>query len=320
MKPGNQFRGFRFDERTNIGQSENSQGTLFQVKRGRDQKGPKGFSPDRQDEVRELFENRDPDYGPPFSRIQAHQLPGQEPLKYAPKEGGRRVELTPQSLGQKNANLRVIQDMISRSTAPLLKDPDPDNTTSVEVVQANDPNLNRPGMSGNTVGLYQNPKMYGGHRILVRTEAIRPGVGASPTLIHELGHRDSWIRGNDHAKYDTPERQGKEEAYADDFAVKHTRVKDGRALPFLGSYPTPSRMDYNAGQQFRRAYDSNRTTPTEKAPVQWPKDEQQTLLHKVVDHTYSLEGHPIAPPPGHGKYHWSYKGEGGFPSDRPSPL
>lgn len=306
MRPGNQFRGFKFDERTNIGAANNSQGTLFQVKRGRDQVGPKGFSPERQDEVRKMtrLDPEEAEYAPSDSAISVRGLPGR-PVDLEPS--GR---VSRKGHGQILANQRLIQDQISRSSIPDLH---PEQKTRIIVHSADEPiNQTGSGFTASQVVGQFSPAKYGmPHTVRIVDRAVTlptgPRIGGSPTLTHELGHRDSYVRGLDSAKYDTAERQGAEEAYADDFAAKHTRGFRGRTLPFIRSYPTPPGLNFNGGNQFRQAYDSNRTTPTEPAQRQYPKHRQETLLEKVQVNEVSPHGVPVAPPVGQVKYRWDYK-------------
>lgn len=311
MKPGNQFRGFQFDERTNIGASDNSQGTLFQVKRGRDQAGPKGFSPERQDEVRKML-TLDPEeaqYAPSDSSISVRSLPGR-PVELEPSGRVSRV-----GHGQILANQRLIQDMVSRSTIPDLH---AEQRTRIIVHSKDEPIKTTGGFgSSSVVGQYHEPKYGQPHtiRIVDRSVTSDEGrLGGSPTLIHELGHRDSWIKKSDSSAYDNPTRQGTEEAYADDFAATHTRGFGDRKMPWLRPYPTPPDLGFNQGQQWRNAYDRNRTTPTEKPQPVYPKDEQLTLLHKVTESKPGEEH--IAPPVGQAKFGWAYKDERGMPTKK----
>jgi hypothetical protein len=316
-------RGQQFDERTNIGAQPNSQGTLFRVtQRSRDVVGPKGFSPARQDHVREVLhgvQNRYKDGGPPDLRegtpgIYASELHGQEP----PKAENHR--LTPEGMGQRASNARAIQDMVSRSTAPLTKDPD-GRQTIIATGQSMSEDLARQGAGGT----YHRPGNSAGgfdqsaHRIRLSTESAknwRNKDGAySTTLLHELGHRESQVTGRSSSAYDTPARRGEEEAYADDHSVLHTKQFGGRAaVTHEGTYE-PNRQQTNNSPQgyyeFKDSYKDHRTTPMEEPrPSQaeidrkyWNQPDhhvrgQTALLHKTRrgGHTWDGQDDPTKPP------------------------
>lgn len=315
MKPGNQFNGFKFDERTNIGAAENSQGTLFHVDRGRDQKGPKGFSPERQDQVRQMVAP-DPEEAPYLesgSRISVRNLPG----RTAELEPSGR--LSPKGRGTVKANARLVQDMVSRSTIPDLH---PDQQTRIIVHGADEP---IPGATGSgVVGMYNPPKYGVPHTVRVLDRAVvtpEGRSGGSPTLTHEMGHRDSFIKGNDSAQYDTPERQGREEAYADDFAVNHTRGFGDKKMTHTPAYPTPQRLvGSRAGADWERSYRNNRTTPM-SAPDPYITNakhgEQLPLLYKATSSVFDNAPSRLTVEPGGQKYRWTYVGKTGMPSPKP---
>jgi hypothetical protein len=230
----------------------------------------------------------------PDTSIFVGDLPGKTVLRGSPAE----------QRGGVQANRRVVQDMISRSTAPI----NPQERTKINVLSGTDAEymLGNAGPGLTVNGNYHPPKYGIRHVINVRDTAVHPEgpgrLGASPTLIHELGHRDSWINKNESAQYDTPSRQGVEEAYADDFAFKHTRGFGDRKLASVRDYPTGDR-----GAGFRDAYDASRTSPTKKvlAPPEFiPKEHvlgQFPMLERIPDN---------APD----KNTWDYSHETGIPA------
>lgn len=101
---------------------------------------------------------------------------------------------------------------------------------------------------------------------------------AEQTLLHELGHHESWLQGTEHSSYETGGQQAREEAFADKFAVthfrrdprnqgpydprEHTYMARGSAAHFgqyAGAYwrafpkdMYPPEKNHNVGQQFHQ--------------------------------------------------------------------
>lgn len=230
--------GWKYDERSNIGQQFGSQGTLFQVtQRPRTVPGWRGFSPARQDEVRE-----------------------KSSVYYDPV-------LTPHAVTRATRS-RKVQDMVARSTAPLHPN------THILVAHPDDPGLrnaaNRYGYSSPVAGYFSHSQSAESERphltAVVSESAVDYKAGQSKTLLHELGHADSYATGRPSSAYDTPQHQGEDEAYADDFSVRHARTFQtkkerrwsGKPLSFEYEGPYP---DTGRGVGFREAYDRSRTEP-----------------------------------------------------------
>ena len=233
---------WEYDHRPNMGPQFAAQGTLFSVaKAPRSRTGPKGFSPERQDYVRAA------------TSIHADSLAMQDRgwLATMPGDPGR---LTPESVGRRQRAQRQVQDVISQSTAPLPE------RLNVDVVQPDSDELRSGWSGGQAAGTYTNR---GTPRATASLSTFDHGEYRnskhkmeSHTLIHELGHAWSDATGRDSAEYDTPERQGVEEAYADDFANTHAPRSDPHYPNYRGHY-----TDTGRGAGFRESYDSARTTP-----------------------------------------------------------
>jgi hypothetical protein len=233
-----------YDLRSNLGQQFGSQGTLFQVsKRPRDIPGPKGFSPDRQDEVRSK------------TSVYADAL-AMNTGGWLKTEDDDRGRLTPESLGRRRHAQRQVQDIVSRSTAPI------PSHVNVGVVQPDDRHLVTAGehYGWNAAGGVYKTMANGPHAIASLATVGPPAHGhpnrlESKSLIHELGHHYS-SEMNPGKDYSTPEGQGREEAFADDFSNLHTPRSFNNPNyeePYTGA---------GRGEGFRTSYDAARTTPT----------------------------------------------------------
>ena len=235
-----------YDLRSNIGQQFGSQGTLFQIsKRPRNVAGPKGFSPERQDEVRaktSLY----------TSRV-GREIFG--PVTESETEDGHP---TREASGKKAHANRLVQDLIARSTAPL-----PDRKVGIFAWRGEDEvkrQLSHRYSEMPAAGMFRRESA-SSHMSQIDinasqfyTDPDKPTRLRSEVLLHELGHHHSQETNPD-KDYSTPEGQGREEAYADDFSVRHS--PQGRLLNYQSPYP-----DTGRGPGFREAYDTARTAPT----------------------------------------------------------
>ena len=274
-----------FDLRSNIGQQFGSQGTLFQVsRRPRSSPGPKGFSPERQDEVRAK------------TSVYADALAGLENSTggWQGTDLDDRGRLTPKAMGRRRTAERKVQDIVSRSTAPI------EGHVNVSVVHPDDKDLisagNAYGWHGGAGGVYKT--FAGRPHAIASVDTLIPGDDSkknrlySDTLIHELGHHHSAMTNPD-MDYTTPEGQGREEAFADDFSVTH-RPRIHRNTP---TFETP----YTAkGRQtgFREAYDTARTTPTAYLHTFVNPNvpgSAHSAAHRVGDQDRFMEDNPTLP-------------------------
>ena len=273
-----------FDLRSNIGQQFGSQGTLFQVsRRPRSSPGPKGFSPERQDEVRAK------------TSVYADALAGLENSTggWQDTDLDDRGMLTPKAMGRRRTAERKVQDIVSRSTAPI------EGHVNVGVVHPDDKDListgNAYGWNG-TVGIYKTSA--GRPHAIASMDTLIPGDDSkknrlySDTLIHELGHHHSAMTNPD-MDYTTPEGQGREEAFADDFSVTHRprrrRNMPNNELPYTG---------LGRGAGFREAYDNARTTPTSWAQTFVNPNvpgSAHSAAHRVGDQDRFMEDNPTLP-------------------------
>ena len=235
---------WEYDHRSNMGPQFGAQGTLFSVsKTPRSRVGPKGFSPARQDYVRAATAHS----------IYADSLAMKDKgwLESMPGDAGR---LTPESAGRRKKAERQVQDVISQSTAPL------PSRLEVQVLQPDSDELKSGWTDGYAAGNYMNRGKPRANASLATFEGPEYRNSKhrlqSHTLIHELGHAWSEATGRESSEYDTPEKQGVEEAYADDFANTHAPRSDKHYPNYSGHYPAAGR-----GEGFRESYDTARTTP-----------------------------------------------------------
>ncbi len=217
-----------YDLRPNLGQSDNSQGTLFQVtKRPRNTVGHRGFSAERQDEVqRMVYITTSKD----FNREVRARASGDvvDTVRPAPPEAQEQYT-------------RAVQDAIARSTAPIASKAD------IRVLQPQHPELR--GHKG----------FWTEGGIGVSTATFKPNTGPkgkqwdSPTIRHELGHHFQLADDTTPGPY-SDEKRGDAEAFADDFMIKHSpKGNKGQDYEFTS---------YNdLSDPFRSVYDASRTTP-----------------------------------------------------------
>lgn len=201
---------------------------------------PRGYTPERQREV--------------------HQ---NGPIVWPPQQSGSASERSRMSM----APVRRVRDNLARSAVPMggeMRD------TIIETGVEFAPNHIT---GGQTAGQYHAPREgYGkAHRIM-----LAHGQEDNPTLIHEIGHLDSFATGRGHSSYRTQEAKGAEEAYADDFAVRNFRDRRGRTPNPSGGYA----KSVEAGKTdpaFARQYRTSRQTHIERTQAQ-------------------LDRHPLLPP------------------------
>lgn len=84
-------------------------------------------------------------------------------------------------------------------------------------------NYGPPDETGTRKGLGPTVVLYGHDLAGSSAAAMGRDEKAEQTLLHEVGHHDSYIAGNESASYDTPSKMAREEAHADKFAVTHFR-------------------------------------------------------------------------------------------------
>lgn len=215
-----------WDLRSNMKATPGSQGVLFRG--GKDQmtdaRYPKGYTPERLQVAR--------------SAIDPNNF-------YSRGEHGK--------VGTTGPQRRDLIDTVARSTVPA---------EHLQGLQFH------PGQLSLAHGSIEDPAGYyrhQGHRLGESVAhkpqiAIRKGYETADTPVHEIGHHVSRTRGTEHSAYDTPERKGREEAFADDYAAVHYQPPRGEPKHPVGLYgdglPTGGRT-----KQFYDAYTAHRTTP-----------------------------------------------------------
>lgn len=163
-----------------------SQGKLFRDPKPTDRvRYQRGYTPERMAEVRAM-------------PMETHQLASNAPFR------GHSGE-------------RRLHEVIARSTAPVSDIQPQFNGDKLHI------NLGGPGIPRNATGSYQRGS-YGAGQGTIRLDSYGGEKSASQTLMHELGHhRSATVDFNESSNYDTPQRKGQEEAYADDYMVRHWR-------------------------------------------------------------------------------------------------
>lgn len=185
-----------------VNQKPGSQGTLFsggETRAGAGQPWPRGYSPERRRQVVHALRMTD----------------AAQTILRTPNRG----KPTPKTVGaperRRDTNLGV--ETIARSTVP------------VEHLKGVEAEFGTEKAGRDRSGTY--------YRNISGFDVTR-GHAQGPTAIHEIGHHVSdKIDRTDHAEYDTPERRGTEEAYAENYAETHYR--DHRGRPLADFHTTP---------------------------------------------------------------------------------
>ena len=257
-----------------------SQGTLFshralmnlpgnaEVKRQR--VGPKGFSKARLDEVRAGFgTERQPGRGVPLHIDQRkaedwekgtgytheHGSYGDEPAHWMPNVQSDRHMYAPEH-GIKNTRGRVYDEWtkkgrhevlgtLARSTMPA------EHLKGLSEIRL-EPQHPDYGGTYHQARDHESPSMRTGARIkLYGGNDSESSTGRSDqemTLMHELGHHWSHEHSGDYGGYSTPHEQGREEARADSYALRHYR-QDPRNKAEYGVHYDPREHTYGARGQ-----------------------------------------------------------------------
>ena len=224
-----------------VNQTHGAQGTLFH---GGPHRWPRGFTPERGAEV-----------------ARAVTVVGAA-LPHDPQRAFDR-----KAWGQERISRQRTLDNIARSTVPMS-----DFEGERIHVQSVSPQLQpyRPPLNQGAAGVYR------GKRSKTHEIQVRQDHETSSTVIHELGHAVSNIRGTAHSAYDTPAVRGTEEAYADDYAARHFRDRRGRPETQFEYHPddalAPSHQDK---ADFSAAYRGARTTSLPKGSFELMEEHDQ---------------------------------------------
>lgn len=215
-----------WDVRTNIKAKPGSQGTLFQG--GSDQmteaKWPRGYTPERLNEV----------------------LPSAAPYKSDVRD-------TPYEYGGSGSERRKLVDNIARSTVPgeHLQRLQFQPGTSASGMRHSGPNADPMVPSG----MYNKRRReFESHQATVK---LLKGQADRPVAIHEIGHHASQEQGTPHSDYDTVQKRGQEEAFADNYAQEHYRPRRGEKYPGVGMY-NGGDPDHVRTTEFFNAYHAHR--------------------------------------------------------------
>jgi hypothetical protein len=111
-------------------------------------------------------------------------------------------------------------------------------------------NLDQPDESGFRRNIGPTITMFSHNNVGTATALKGKDENAEQTLLHEIGHHDSSIAGNESSAYDTPRHQAAEEAHADRFAVTHFRRdprNKGEYDPRQHTYMGRGQQDFGEG-------------------------------------------------------------------------
>jgi hypothetical protein len=275
----------------------NSQGTLFRggTKWSSDQRFPKGYTPERQAEVAEAVVR-------PSTSVYLDQRGVVKQTGTQSKEFKDRKVRTSGSMSDDNLvhdsrqPVRSLVDNIARSTVPV---------TDLSGVHFR-VNQTTERLRKDTVGGHYDRRgdaMTSGEPVI----RIRGGQEDTPVAIHEIGHHVSYTQGNQHAvKYDTPETRGREEGFADDYALEHYRGFKGERESPYHVYAGGSRNEERT-EAFYAGYHAHRGTealPRLGEPSHWElrrnreaaEDDASALFHRVPDYANAYTGHPKVNP------------------------
>jgi len=250
-------------EGTNLNNSPNSQGTLFQGGNAHiapEHRYQKGYTPERMAEV-----------------------------KKATRWLGPAVHQGEPDWGRTFGGLHRAQQTVARSTVPV----EDMHGASIHVLH---PDLfaGRPGIKDGAAGTYFH------HRDTRKTPGeilVREGHETTPTVIHEIGHHVSQKSGTDHSSYDTPAKRGAEEGFADRYSDKHFRDADHLSryeVRGVSNYrPYENQTTDHAGilrpEQFHDAYNVARPLETRRPH---PSDD---LTERAVAETRHEHQNPTLP-------------------------
>jgi hypothetical protein len=238
--------GKQFRMVTNMKAKPNSQGTLFQgghPRAGAGQPWPRGFSPERRDEVLDALVR-------PGNRFWMQSSRGKPALDI---HGNKTLG------GTKPESIRTYET-IARSTVPV------EHLAGLGGVSAGQ--IRGPRTDGDPAGTYHRYG-FGGTKDRPGEPqiAIYQGMGnaSGSTPIHEIGHHVSFMAGTEHSAYDTPERKGQEEGFAENYAETHYRDHRGRPLKELQTSPwswAKSMPEEHQGSFSRAFGDERRKAPS----------------------------------------------------------
>jgi len=252
-------------EGTNLNNSPNSQGTLFQGGNAHiapEHRYNKGYTPERMAAVQKAARWVGPGIAGDYDY---------------PRERRGKVR---------------AQETVARSTVPVedLKG------TSIQVLH---PGLfpHRTGIKDGSDGVYQHrtERTIPGY-IIVRECSEHRG-----TLIHEIGHHVSRMSGSESSSYDTPAKRGAEEGFADHYADKHFRLAKGQSTNDLKGRspyrPYDNQVTDHAGilrpEQFRDAYNAAR--PHESRTPNLLDRHVEGLTERALDETARTRHSPPLP-------------------------
>lgn len=224
-------------------------GTLFDVRAldqlpgnvaaTRERPGPRGYSPARLAEIRQSFDTANVSGGGKTEVIKPIDV------ALAPGFAGRMNETghqygpsswDPDNPRMGRARSRIL-DTLSRSTIPV-GDEMTDSLAGLGRIETRRQGERYAHLAGmyKAHGNYDQPDEEGFRRHIgptitmfahdnAGTAAALHGKdeGAEQTLLHEIGHHDSYTTGHESSAYSTPHEMATEEARADKFAVTHFR-------------------------------------------------------------------------------------------------
>lgn len=290
-----ELTGTQFREVTNMKAKPHSQGTLFQgghTTAGNGKPWPRGFSPERRDEVVQAMDDWPGSKGFP----QVHAILGSK------HTNGR--------LGYKSAywggEVSEGVNTVARSTVPA------------EHIRGARYWFNQPEKHmSDAAGLYR-PASASDSAASIK---VGQGRAGRTTTIHEIGHHASVLTGTPHnsnwrtsveeSPHDHYRDRGQEEGFAENYAETHYRDHRGRPLPELNTYAGKWGEDYRGGEEHSYAFDQGFSDERKKAPsavrrraendakmnrLPTPIRGQLPLLDKVTEWDHGKEQSPTVRP------------------------
>jgi hypothetical protein len=224
-----------------------SQGTLFRggTKYSSDRRYPKGYTPERRDEVAEAVVRPSVRN---YTNKPQEQFTGTQSGYYKDRMVRTSGDMSAPMVHDSAQATRNLVDTIARSTVP---------TAHLSGVQFRT-NASEYQLGANVAGHHdsQGDALSKGDSVI----RLKGGAEATSTTIHEIGHHVSNQQG--HAwranySFDAPEG-GQEEAYADNYADQHYRDRKGRPEPrgIYGGGPYGGRIERS--DEFWGGYRANR--------------------------------------------------------------
>lgn len=233
-----------WDVRTNLNSTPGSQGTLFSggTKHMSDERFPRGYTPERKAEISNAMFRVDPEH----NTLRDHLY-----------TGGTRAD---------NAPKRNLIDTVSRSTVPVehLQPKAPTRQLAFWTHHRSGDGTLGDEHEGHAGHYNRAPRGFDGIRHDI---VIDPAHTRGSTIIHEIGHHVSNLTDQPHSGVRTPETQGAEESFADNYAQTHFRDRRGKReiVPTYGGGRFAGHID--RPEEFWQSYHAHRDNSLLRADI-----------------------------------------------------